>query len=74
MVASNLRHFTLKVGVLDPRCGIGREADLPLKVTAACTRGAPCARPPVRPSHLPLPPSCWWNLTWALPLGFEVEG
>merc|ERR1719163_631289 len=31
MVVSNLRHFTLKVGVLDPRCGIGRDADLPLK-------------------------------------------
>jgi hypothetical protein len=31
MVVSNLRHFTLKVGVLDPHQGIGREADLPLK-------------------------------------------
>eukprot|EP00967_Tisochrysis_lutea_P155834 scaffold312667_cov35-Tisochrysis_lutea.AAC.3 len=31
MVVSNLRHFTLKVGVLDPNQGIGREADLPLK-------------------------------------------
>merc|ERR1719263_91684 len=31
MVVSNLRHFTLKIGVLDPRCGIGRDAELPLK-------------------------------------------
>lgn len=32
MVVSNLRHFTLKIGVLDPRCGIGRDTELPLKV------------------------------------------
>jgi len=31
MVVSNLRHFTLKIGVLDPRCGVGRDAELPLK-------------------------------------------
>jgi len=31
MVVSNLRHFTLKIGVLDPRCGVGRETELPLK-------------------------------------------
>lgn len=31
MVVSNLRHFTLKIGVIDPRCGIGRDAELPLK-------------------------------------------
>ena len=31
MVVSNLRHFTLKIGVLDPRCGVGREGELPLK-------------------------------------------
>jgi len=31
MVVSNLRHFTLKIGVLDPRMGIGREGELPLK-------------------------------------------
>jgi len=31
MVVSNLRHFTLKIGVLDPRMGVGREAELPLK-------------------------------------------
>ena len=31
MVVSNLRHFTLKVGVLDPRLGMGRDAELPLK-------------------------------------------
>ena len=31
MVVSNLRHFTLKIGVLDPRCGIGRDAELPLR-------------------------------------------
>lgn len=31
MVVSNLRHFTLKIGVLDPRMGMGREAELPLK-------------------------------------------
>merc|ERR1719149_261911 len=30
MVVSNLRHFTLKIGVIDPRCGIGRDAELPL--------------------------------------------
>ena len=29
MVVSNLRHFTLKIGVIDPRCGIGRDAELP---------------------------------------------
>ena len=32
MVVSNLRHFTLKIGVLDPRCGVGLETELPLKV------------------------------------------
>ena len=32
MVVSNLRHFTLKIGVLDPRMGVGRDAELPLKV------------------------------------------
>merc|ERR1719487_256962 len=31
MVVSNLRHFTLKIGVLDPRMGMGRDAELPLK-------------------------------------------
>merc|ERR1719261_565156 len=31
MVVSNLRHFTLKIGVLDPRCGIGRDAEVSLK-------------------------------------------
>lgn len=31
MVVSNLRHFTLKIGVLDPRCGVGRADELPLK-------------------------------------------
>jgi len=31
MVVSNLRHFTLKIGVLDPRIGLGRDAELPLK-------------------------------------------
>merc|ERR1719174_527351 len=31
MVVSNLRHFTLKIGVLDPRMGMGRESELPLK-------------------------------------------
>jgi len=31
MVVSNLRHFTLKIGVLDPRMGMGRETELPLK-------------------------------------------
>jgi len=31
MVVSNLRHFTLKIGVLDPRMGVGREAELPLR-------------------------------------------
>lgn len=31
MVVSNLRHFTLKIGVLDPRVGMGRDAELPLK-------------------------------------------
>jgi len=31
MVVSNLRHFTLKIGVLDPYHGVGRETDLPLK-------------------------------------------
>jgi len=31
MVVSNLRHFTLKIGVLDPRMGAGRDAELPLK-------------------------------------------
>lgn len=31
MVVSNLRHFTLKIGVLDPRMGLGRDTDLPLK-------------------------------------------
>merc|ERR1719238_1038318 len=31
MVVSNLRHFNLKIGVYDPRSGVGREADLPLK-------------------------------------------
>merc|ERR1719380_307215 len=31
MVVSNLRHFNLKIGVLDPRMGIGRDAELPLK-------------------------------------------
>lgn len=31
MVVSNLRHFTLKIGVLDPRVGVGRDTELPLK-------------------------------------------
>lgn len=31
MVVSNLRHFNLKIGVLDPRMGIGRDAELPLR-------------------------------------------
>merc|ERR1719428_2320502 len=31
MVVSNLRHFTLKIGVVDPRHGVGRDAELPLK-------------------------------------------
>mmetsp|Transcript_43591 Transcript_43591/g.72470 ORF Transcript_43591/g.72470 Transcript_43591/m.72470 type:complete len:294 (+) Transcript_43591:102-983(+) len=31
MVVSNLRHFTLKIGVLDPRTSVGRDAELPLK-------------------------------------------
>ena len=31
MVVSNLRHFNLTIGVLDPRMGIGRDAELPLK-------------------------------------------
>ena len=31
MVVSNLRHFNLKIGVLDPRMGIGSVAELPLK-------------------------------------------
>jgi hypothetical protein len=31
MVVSNLRHFTLKIGVIDPRMGMGRDAELPLK-------------------------------------------
>jgi len=31
MVVSNLRHFNLKIGVLDPRMGMGRDAELPLK-------------------------------------------
>jgi len=31
MVVSNLRHFTLKIGVLDPRMGMGRDSELPLK-------------------------------------------
>merc|ERR1719201_1593030 len=31
MVVSNLRHFNLKIGVLDPRMGVGRDAELPLK-------------------------------------------
>lgn len=31
MVVSNLRHFTLKIGVLDPRMGVGRDSELPLK-------------------------------------------
>lgn len=31
MVVSNLRHFTLKIGVLDPRMGVGRDAELPLR-------------------------------------------
>lgn len=33
MVVSNLRHFTLKIGVLDPRMGMGRDSELPLKVS-----------------------------------------
>eukprot|EP00965_Chrysotila_dentata_P054254 1799810-Pleurochrysis_carterae.AAC.9 len=35
MVVSNLRHFTLKIGVLDPRMGVGRDAELPLKASRA---------------------------------------
>ena len=31
MVVSNLRHFNLKIGVLDPRMGVGRDAELPLR-------------------------------------------
>lgn len=31
MVVSNLRHFTLKIGVLDPQQGIGSGSDLPLR-------------------------------------------
>merc|ERR1719231_1978784 len=31
MVVSNLRHFNLKIGVLDPRTIMGRDAELPLK-------------------------------------------
>ena len=31
MVVSNLRHFNLKIGVIDPRMGMGRDAELPLK-------------------------------------------
>ena len=31
MVVSNLRHFNLKIGVYDPRIGVGRDAELPLK-------------------------------------------
>merc|ERR1719472_153079 len=31
MVVSNLRHFTLKIGVFDPQMGLGRDAELPLK-------------------------------------------
>jgi len=31
MVVSNLRHFNLKIGVYDPRIGMGRDAELPLK-------------------------------------------
>mmetsp|Transcript_43852 Transcript_43852/g.106503 ORF Transcript_43852/g.106503 Transcript_43852/m.106503 type:complete len:204 (-) Transcript_43852:169-780(-) len=31
MVVSNLRQFTLKIGVLDPRMGMGRDSELPLK-------------------------------------------
>merc|ERR1719231_1596014 len=31
MVVSNLRHFNLKIGVYDPRIGVGREGELPLK-------------------------------------------
>lgn len=41
MVVSNLRHFTLKVGVLDPHQGIGREADLPLKAELLYENGQP---------------------------------
>jgi len=43
MVVSNLRHFTLKIGVIDPRCGIGRDAELPLKVLLPCLHTPPVA-------------------------------
>merc|ERR1719247_3787623 len=31
MVVSNLRHFTLKIGVVDPRYGLGRDGEVSLK-------------------------------------------
>merc|ERR1719454_2236221 len=46
MVVSNLRHFTLKIGVLDPRMGIGRDSELPLKA-----RCASCHAPPPHASR-----------------------
>ena len=50
MVVSNLRHFTLKIGVLDPRMGIGRDSELPLKA-----RCASCHAPPPHASRHTLP-------------------
>lgn len=41
MVVSNLRHFTLKIGVLDPRMGVGREAELPLRAELLYENGQP---------------------------------
>ena len=39
MVVSNLRHFTLKIGVID-RSGGGHEAELPLKAELLYENGA----------------------------------
>merc|ERR1719174_451196 len=40
MVVSNLRHFTLKIGVID-RSGLGREAELPLRAELLYENGQP---------------------------------
>ena len=52
MVVSNLRHFTLKIGVLDPRIDMrmGHDSELPLKVRRTRAPGtlrppSPCAMP-----------------------------
>lgn len=41
MVVSNLRHFTLKIGVFDPRMGVGRDAEIPLRADLLYENGQP---------------------------------